>query len=116
MSSDAAGSVKRLVPTGPSASRRQQRPDSVGRRGEKLGSARLGCLVSKLRAQAGWVNPEKNQIPLTAVHRVRGKVRLLGPRQMDETVTRKRRWSVLANTLRVMPIGFPRNMNDQATH
>jgi hypothetical protein len=25
----------------------------------KLGSARLGCLVSKLGVQAGWINPEK---------------------------------------------------------
>jgi hypothetical protein len=45
-----------------------------------------------------------------------GKVRLLGPGQMDETVTSKGQWGVLADTLRFVPLGFPRNMNDQTTH
>jgi hypothetical protein len=82
----------------------------------ELGSARLGGLVSKLGLQPPWINPKKNQIPLAAVHGVRGEMYLLRPRQVDKSLPTERRRNVLADVFRLLPLGLPRNMNDQATH
>jgi acyl-CoA thioester hydrolase len=43
-------------------------------------------------------------------------MRLLRLRQMNETVSTKRRRRVLAEILRLAPLGLPRNVNDQTAH
>jgi hypothetical protein len=51
-----------------------QRPIEV----RELRCARLGRLVAKLGAYSRRIDPEQNEIALTAVERVRGEVSLLG--------------------------------------
>jgi hypothetical protein len=76
----------------------------------------LRCFVTKLGVQSGWVDPQENQITLTAVHRVRGKVHLVGLREMDEALAGKRRRNILVDGYCFSPLGRPRNMNDKAVH
>jgi hypothetical protein len=61
------------------------------------------------------MNPKKHQFLKAAVHRVRGKVHLLRPREVYETPAGKCRRYVLTDTFRVLSLSLPRNMNDQAS-
>ena len=79
-----------------------------------MSSSWLGGLIPNLGAQPSRINPEKYQIRLSAIDRVCGKVRLLRPRQMDESILGERRRSVLANPSRFAPFIRPRDMNDHA--
>jgi hypothetical protein len=78
----------------------------------KLRSARLESLIAKLGAQSSWVSQREDEVSLAAVEGVRRKVRLLGQREVNETVTTQRRRNVLAGRPCGLPRCLPRNVND----